>query len=280
MVLIESNEILLSSALSARLASDYPGIAIHPLRAGWPPKTASPTRDPRVSYPFVRGFIISEFPFNVYGIYEQIKGAARVAASKGLPLDMEILLKLGMEDVLMMKTIRRHCSYLHKLSGDLPRSNGLAPAIHFSCVYNVFGAVRDAVIQPGNNAVQGLLFLLKHAERQIVVPFGKDQEVIGTDVEQAVRAILDRGATCENEHSNGDETTGAVKTENLVALPVNIPVEAGTLVAEIARIYPGKYLTVQYVENPRLESGVVKAELGVQHSDTTLIDSFISYLAT
>jgi hypothetical protein len=269
MIFIDNSEHLLSTALRNRVKDTYPGVSVWPLRTSIndpAPDLKKYIHEDRLPYPFVKYFLISEYPFNVYEVYDQMKAILRSLGA--LPLQrvsLHVVMKLNRDDVFMLKNIRSQCAHLRRLFTDLCKSLPAAPSLLFSCVYNVFGVVDTAVLHPDSNDVQSLLFQLQNPERYVVVPFEEKEEIYGTDVHAAVLSILEREGRLHVAHG-----------EDVMVLPVNAPVQAGTLMAEVAKKRPDRQL--RYLSNEYVTPSQVRAELAPRNLPANLAERFLAYL--
>jgi hypothetical protein len=271
MIFIDNSEHLLSTALRNRLQDIYPGVAVWPLRTSLSEPVPDLKRfihQERQPCPFVKYFLISEYPFNVYELYDQIKAILRgLGALPHQRVSLHVVMKLNRDDVFMMKGIRSQCAHLMRLFTDLCRTMPAAPSLLFSCVYNVFGIVDAAVLHPDSNDVQALLFQLQNPDRYVVVPFEEQEEIFGTDVHAAVAAILER-----------EGNVPVREGEEMIVLPVNTPVRAGTLMAEVAKKRPDHQASVRFASNEYVTPSEVRAQLDPQNLPSNLAERFLAYL--
>ena len=275
MIIIDSTESLLSAALRNRLQEINPGIVFTASRNQRPGRNqdfrnytyAGKQGDPLIQY-----FIIHEFPFNVYDIYGHLRSILRDAASQHAEeVMLHVVIKLNMNDLLMIKNVRSHCSYLSRMVTDLSRHLPYRVKMSFSCAYNLFGVVNASLMQIDSNNVQGLLFLLTNQVKDLVVPYAENEEIIGTDVRVAVAHLTEPN---EGPVSGNDETS----SPHLVCLPVNTPVRAGFLVNTVKRMQLAPYHSIRYSEKSGISEAQVNAELNPIKLSLTIADSFIDYL--
>lgn len=271
MIFIDNSEHLLSAALRKRLQDIYPGVQVWPLRTTLNepvPDLKKYLHQDKSPYPFVKYFLISEFPFNVYEVYDQIKAILRGLGS--LPLQkvsLHVVMKLNRDDVFMIKDIRSQCDHLVRLFADLCRGLPASPFLLFSCVYNVFGIVDAAVLHPDSNDVQALLFQLQNPDRYVDVPYEEQEEIFGTDVHAAVASILER-----------EGRLPVPAGEEMIVLPVNEPVRAGTLMAEVAKKRPDHQASVRFLSNEYVTPSQVRAQLAPGNLPANLAERFLAYL--
>jgi hypothetical protein len=263
MIFIDNSERLLSAALRNRLREAYPGIPIWPLRTGVHervPDLKRMLREKKMPYPFVKFFLISEYPFNVYEVYEQVKGILRSLSTLMLGhVSLHVVMKLNRDDVFMFGSIHNQCDQLRELFTELCRTFPETPELLFSCVYNVFGVVDAAVLHPDSNDIQSLLNQLLNPDRYVLVPFDEQEEIYGTDVHAAANSILER------EEGKG----------GLMVLPVNAPVSAGLLMEAVGKKRPS---SVRFLTNEYVTSSQVRAQLAPKNLDASLTERFIAYL--
>ena len=288
MIIINSGEKLLSSAIRNRLQETYPGIQLvfsKGLHHEWK-KDATHAVDKvdkvdkaidkghsadkgHSHYPFVQCFVINDFPFNVYDIYEQMKSLLKEMGSlKMKSASIHVIIKLNMDDIRVAGNIRSHFRHLQTLVSDITRHMDYRLRTHFSCTYNVFGMVDATLLQTDSNNVQRLLSLLKNPKKELVVPFGLVEEVIGTDVHEAVSQIL--------EKSDGDND------EECTFLSVSPSISATSLIEKVSRHYPDRYHHIRFAADPdgsgERSGDKVKSEFKVADHSRTVVDSFIHYL--
>ena len=281
MILIASSESLLSTALRNKLLETGKDMVLMISRNphhGWVQELRHQREAGTPWQPVAQVFVINEFPFNVYDIYEQKRTILRDLASLQLTqVSMHVAIKLNMNDILMARNIRSHCTYLSHMITDLSRHLPYRLNLSFSCVYNVFGVVNTTIMQVDSNNVQHLLFLLKNPARNLVVPFAENEEIFGTDVVDAAGLLVDRSERLEKEDEAGDRKGPGLVGE-LVFLPVNTPVHTAVLVETVTRQHPGLYHSIRYTPGSGSQQAKVKAELNPQVLAQTVTDSFVNYL--
>jgi hypothetical protein len=269
MIIIDSSETLLSTALGNRLQAAHPGESFiitrnhgsEPLPLGRQRTASVP-----IEHAYISCFIINEYPINVYELYTQTKTIIkRLSQFAPQEILIHVVVKLSMNDIIMLSQIQSQCSHLGHLVMQSSSNVIYRLNIQFSCVYNVYGMIHSSIIQTGSNDVQTLLYLLKNPAKHFSVPFGEQEPIIGTDVEDAVSLILER--------------TGEVKDPlGLHVIPVNTPEIAKSLIEILMNHFPERYPSIGFGEDRKSFQNKV-SPLG--HSQTyygSLSAQFIKYL--
>jgi len=225
------------------------------------PSLKQMAKEDTLNYPFVKYFAISEYPFNVYQVYEQIKTTLRtILMLPAKDIYIHVAIKLNMQDLLMVGQVRHQCSLLGSLVNQIAAGSPCPVHLSFSCMYNIFGIVHSTVMHMDSNSVQTLLYLLKASPKHLVVPYGKNEEVIGTDVEDAVSRLL------QWADAPGPD-------EPLRILPINTPVTAMSLMQDISMAYPEKY-AVKFSEKAHISLASVVDALQCKKLDVSISDRF------
>lgn len=268
MVLIDSSENLLSSAIKNRLlAAHQEEVFLVPRhhRAG-PFQLSNARTAADQERPSIKCFVITQYPFNMYEIYNQAKTILRnISFATQFDVYMHIIIKVDMQDLFNTLQMDAHCKHLGNMITQMTEHAPFRLHIFFSSVYNLFGVVNSSVMNMDSNSVQALLYQLKNPSGRLHIPYGEDQYVIGTDVEDAVSQLLER-------------VNHSPDARALRFIPINKPETAGALLDIIKEDYPGRYQSPRFQNGPTIQLSTVQQSLGSPVFLEPISHRFVSYL--
>jgi hypothetical protein len=267
MILIDSKENLLSWAIKKKLQSlSQDDIFLMPRSHSLGVEIPIPQSSNKGDISLVKYLVITEYPFNVYEIYNQIKNFSRNALGfKKIDIHIHVIIKINMQDLFMVEQIRFQCAHLGDLSKQIPPNSHGRLRSSFTCVYNVFGMVNSTIMQMDSNSVQSLLYHLKNLTEPLVIPYGENEMIIGTNVEDAASEFV-----LKIEEASVDS--------DLHILAINKPITAQMLLNDLQKRFTDRYLSSKFEWNKEINLAALPDILKSNDSLADISTRIISYL--